>query len=326
MNKKVNSWIEGDGTVRTVVRSFALWNYSTQDRCKVQLVKAIEKENALTGPFLVQHVVDRRKNEIQWISLYIPLFAFSIPILLVLFAAFLSHIILNLYLGIGLMAVTAVVFRMTCFSQYQEARRFIYQAGDCLLRETDVQEVSRNPAVIAQSVSSGIPYVIENELVEKDNSTLERNTALTGTSPNLNFSAVQTACVRVLPLDTQAEEESLVSGEALEITNKGCIKTILLHELVKKECGRPSIYSGDIHKSVQYYSHITGCQPKNILDKTKYYKNRESMNLTTPNARTTHKKYLELLLQHYAEIGDDKLYNQAEDLQSYIENATNRKN
>ena len=44
MNKKLCAWIEGDGTFRTLFRKVALWDFSSADRCKVQLLIAIEKE------------------------------------------------------------------------------------------------------------------------------------------------------------------------------------------------------------------------------------------------------------------------------------------
>ena len=106
---------------------------------------------------------------------------------------------------------------------------------------------------------------------------------------------------------------------------KGAISLFLLDELIKKESGRPNIHNGDIHKTIHYFSYISGCRPKNIQNKIKNYLTRRSIDLATPNTMSTHRKYLEMLLEHYEEIGDDALYKQAEDLQSFIEKSPARK-
>jgi len=120
-------------------------------------------------------------------------------------------------------------------------------------------------------------------------------------------------------------QESGLSMDIPETTHKGTINLILLAELIKKECGRPNIYTGDIHNTAAYYARVTGCNPKNIVDKTKYYRSREGIHVNTANIRSTHRKYLELLLTHYQEIVDDTLYRGAEDLQSFIETQGIRK-
>jgi hypothetical protein len=84
MKKHASTWVEGDGTVRTVFRAMALWAYLSEGRAKLQLVKVIERKNEKPGPFILQYAIDRRKREIQWISLYMPLLALAfISVLLV---------------------------------------------------------------------------------------------------------------------------------------------------------------------------------------------------------------------------------------------------
>lgn len=121
------------------------------------------------------------------------------------------------------------------------------------------------------------------------------------------------------------ESEATISLEAPETASKGSISIVLLHELIQKECERPNIYKGNTQNALAYYAHVTGCQLKNLQGKVKYYKNREAINLPTPNIRATHKKYLDILLAHYEKIGDDALYNKAQDLQAFIENSKNWK-
>ncbi len=70
MRKHASTWIEGDGTVRTVFRIMALWAYTSNEKAKLQLVRVIERKGDVPGPFILQYAIDRRKKEIQWISIY----------------------------------------------------------------------------------------------------------------------------------------------------------------------------------------------------------------------------------------------------------------
>jgi len=72
MNKNVNTWIEGKGTVRTVHRKLALYEYGTRELSKMQLISAVEKENHPLGTLTVQYAINRRK---KGNSMGIPLFA-----------------------------------------------------------------------------------------------------------------------------------------------------------------------------------------------------------------------------------------------------------
>jgi len=90
-------------------------------------------------------------------------------------------------------------------------------------------------------------------------------------------------------IEIQPGQSNILQGEEpnLELTNdvtreqvKGAIATFLLHELLKKESNKPNIFKGDIHKTTLYYSFISGCVQKNILNKTKHYKTRQSIDLT----------------------------------------------
>ena len=140
MNKNVYTWMEGNGTVRTVFRKLALWEYGSPEQCKLQIIHDIEKENVGPSPFALQHAVERRKREIRSISLHLPLLAFISPVF-VFYGAMYSHNIVHLYAGIGLTIFLAGIYRITCFSQYQAACRLIYHAADHLLEDITVKEV-----------------------------------------------------------------------------------------------------------------------------------------------------------------------------------------
>ena len=194
----------------------------------------------------------------------------------------------GLPVSVAIVTCLIFIFRNTWLSKYSEACRFIYLAGDALS-------------------SDGF-----------------RKTEAEGQQ-----------AIRNSEIEIQQGQPNIHPGEKpdLEQTNdaprelvKGVLPTLLLHELIMKECNRPNIYNGDIHKTTLYYSRISGCRQKNILSRTKHYKTRQSIDLATPNARSTHRKYLEILLQYYDAIGEDTLYKQAENLQSFIESPSSHKN
>jgi hypothetical protein len=115
MRKHASTWIEGNGTVRTVFRTMALWAYLSEERAKLQLVRIIEK-NGKPGPFTLQYAIDRRKKEIQRISLYLPLFALSILSVLLIAAALSSQNPRNLNISLAMVLYLVILFRTTWFS------------------------------------------------------------------------------------------------------------------------------------------------------------------------------------------------------------------
>jgi hypothetical protein len=280
MKGHASTWIEGDGTVRTVFRTLALWAYSSEDKAKLQLVKVIERKNEKAGPFILQYAIDRRKKEIQWISLYMPLLALLFIGVLLVAAGLFSQNPRNLFISLGTVIFLGFFFRVTWFTIYLDACRFLHDAGDALWKERLGDSVAEKADPIRQP-------------------------------------ALKTP--EISGLTDEAIVDSAPPG-------KGAISIYLLDELIKKESGRPNIYKGDIHKTTEYYSFVSGCQQKNIVSKTKYYVTRDSIGLNTANARSTHRKYLEILLQHYDEIGDDVLYKPAGDLQAFIEKLPPQKN
>jgi|GEM_PF-4389279 len=319
MKRNANTWIEGEGTVRTVFRKLALSEYCTIDRSRQQLLSAVEKRDGDIGTFVLQYAIDRRKLEIQWISLYLPLLAFACSAIFLLRGAMISTSPLHVWVVSGLIFTFAIIYRQTFFAQYLDACRTLYFAGDNLLEKVATKQPSSIP-IEAQRLPFGD--------VQPEPPKSVSETVLTTEIKEVPLITAEIMQSETELLDIPGVVDELCQrkeGEIAEGPNKGSINTILLHELVKKEAGRPNIHSGDVHKAVLYYAQITGCKPKNILDKTKYYKKRDAIVLSTPNARTTHKKYLDILLQHYAEIGDDALYNTAEDLQSFIEKTAIRK-
>jgi hypothetical protein len=271
-----------------VFRALALWEYSTEEQARQQLVKVIERGNHPPGPYILQYAINRRKQEIQWPFLYIPAIIHLLVSINLIMEGLLSQKPWTLSVSMAVVACLLFIFRFTWFSKSSEACRFLYLAGDALsdekLGKTEIenQQTSQGPAVAIQHGQPNIHH---------------------GGEPDLE--------------GTNDAPRDLV---------KGALPTFFLHELVKKECRRPNIYDGDIHKTTLYCVQITGCRQKNILSKAKYYITRQSIDLSTPNARSTHRKYLETLLQHYNAIGDDDLYKQAENLQTFIESSSSRKN
>ncbi|MDR3669020.1 MAG: hypothetical protein P4L35_19495 [Ignavibacteriaceae bacterium] len=320
MNKNVNTWIEEKGTVRTVFRKIALWDYASRESCRLQLIHAIEKEEITISPFGMKYAIDSRKVEIQWISVILPLLPFVSALLFFLYGAMNSHIVLHLSLCIILMVSLGLVYKITFFNQYLEAKKLVYYSGDAILREVSLREAPDKIGAIQPSNFASFPAEIKDVQI-RDGLPLLLNKTIESATPAIDIETQSGNSFHVPEAETGIIKTTVVS----EIAGKGCINTLLLHELIKKECGRPNIYRGDIHKSVEYYSHITGCKAKNILDKKKLYEKRDTMDLKTANARTTHLKYLELLLGYYLEIGDDILYNKAEDLQSFIETSAQNK-
>jgi hypothetical protein len=291
MKRHTSTWIEGDGTVRTVFRTLALWAYSSEEKARLQLVKAMEGRENRPGVYTLQYAVHRRKKEIQWISVNIPLFYFLVLCVLLMAGGLSSLNPRHLYLSVSIVLYSAVVFRTTFFNLYLDACRFLYKAADKLREGSPESDVTQriDPPGLPIDGSETLQPVGKSESMPSDKR------------------------------EKQATEEADLSP------GKGAISIFLLHELVKKECDRPNIHGGDIHKTTAYYAYISGCRPKNIQSKAKHYLNRASLNLDTPNARSTHRKYLEILLELYDAIGDAALYNQAEDLQAFIEKGSQRK-
>jgi hypothetical protein len=319
MSKNVNTWIEGNGTVRTVFRKLALYEYGTRDLSKLQLIRAVEKENQPLSTLTVQYAIDRRKKEIQWISLYIPLLAFSVLLLVAFGAVMTTRNQTHLYGGIGLMIALSFIYRTTFYSQYVEACRHIYFAG------TDLEREATMPTICASSDPWSIPILAppaekqELEVAEMESAVQEQPQLAAEDQPTLTDYSVEIlpAALEVHlpptcdPTDSQSEE--------VGAPGKGAIPTFLLDELIRKECNRPNIYRGDLSKTIRLFAYLSGCNEKNILSKVKSYRSRKSIEFLTPNTKSTHRKYMENLLLHYEETGDDILYKQAEDLQSYLE-------
>jgi len=134
MNKIVNTWIEGNGTVRTVFRTLALSKYASPEACKLQLLNAVEKENTVPGPYLLQFVVKRRMDKIKWVSVYALMVAFLIVSLLTIPVIVALPGRLHFYLGISLLLGLGIAFRVTFYDQYLEAQKYLSFAGDIILR------------------------------------------------------------------------------------------------------------------------------------------------------------------------------------------------
>lgn len=311
-------WIEGEGTVRTMFRKMSLWDYASKEKSKLQLLRAIEKGNTLPSLFLVQFAIDRRKNEIQWISLYFPLLMLVSPLFFFMYGALISHIAMYLYLGMGLMVSLSVVFRITFYNQYLDACKFLYHAGDCIFQEVQMTTPGRMEAseweevqTIKQTNFTAAPAITEYVQVHKETLPL-----VEGAETPLPESVLEKIDPIVMPEeDNEMETEE---GDPKK-SRKGVIPLVLLHELVKKECGQPNIFKGDQHENAELIALITDFKAPNIAKKMGIYKNRELINRNSRHIRTTHKGYLETLLHYYSRTENDTLYRGAENLQSFLE-------
>lgn len=282
MRERARKWIEGNGFVRTVFRMLAHWPYSDEQVAKQRLRKTIEWTNGLSGPHVLQYAIYRRKKEVQWVSVYLPLFISFIVGLTLIAAALVTQNPRDLYLSLGLIVCMIIYFRVTIFSHYLYVCRLIYEAADVLSKESV-------PTIAPVTSNIGEQAGYKPELLP----------CLVDSSP----------------------ADLLISSRPA----KGTIILFLLDELIKKECNRPNIHRDDIHITIKCFAHASGCQPRNILKQVQSYASRNSIKLGTPNVRTTHLKYLDTLIEHYKEIGDNELYKQAEKLQFFIDNSANRK-
>jgi len=135
MSKEVMSWIEGKGIIPAVIRALALWQHSTEEQAKQQLVKALEKGNRPPGPYMLQYAINRRKQEIHWPFLYIPAFIHLLVSLLLIMEGLISQKPWTLPIAVAVVACLFFIFRLTWFSKSSEACRFLYLAGDALSNE-----------------------------------------------------------------------------------------------------------------------------------------------------------------------------------------------
>ena len=287
MKKFASDWIEGKGTIQAVIRTLTLWACPNEEHTKLQLLKAIDKQNCTHGHYTLQFAIDRRKKKIQWVFVYLPLFAFSTLGMLLMAGGLFSQNLRILQFSLAVTLCLIFIFRSLWFSHYLECYRMICHAADAIWKD-------RLEHAVAEKVNTA-PLSPVNAQVEKMD-------------------------IRQIEKDRTDEVEGALPGPG-----KGSILLFLLKELIKKESGQPNIFSGDLHETILLYADLSGCRPKNILSKTKYYKSRKSLILGTENARTTHRKYLEKLLRHYKAIGDNVLYKGAEDLLAYVVNNSGQK-
>ncbi|HVU57733.1 MAG TPA: hypothetical protein VHD83_21875 [Puia sp.] len=291
MNKKLCAWIEGDGTFRMLFRKLALWDFASADRCKVQLLIAIEKEKMMMSANGVQFAVERRKKEVQLLTHYLPLFVVFMTSLAYISLATIFHVFPHYYLGLVLSLSLIIVYKHTWFSQYVETCRYIYTAADSLLKELSVKEFPALPTVLP---SVGSVTILEPAMVQPD---------LQKPFLSANFEEVE----QVDPMQ-----------DAETGPQKSNIILFLLDELIKKECNRPNIHSGTLKETIIFFSASSGCQAKNIITKAHTYRTRNAIKLSSENARTTHLRYINILLEHYKSVGDIEMYQQAENLLTFI--------
>lgn len=295
MNKKLCAWIEGDGTFRTLFRKLALWDFASADRCKVQLLLAIEKGKMAVGTYGVQFAVEQRKKEVQLLTHYLPLFMVFVPALAYISLATIFRVFPHYYLGLAFSFSLIIVYKHTWFSQYVETCRYIYKAADDLLKESAAREVPIVPALLPAAAASLI--------LEPTTSTPDLQT------PSLSVDSEDKGHLNMV-LTTEISHR------------KANIILFLLDELIRKECGRPNIHSGELKETIKFFSESSGCQLKNIITKAHVYRNRNAIKLSSENARATHLRYVNVLLGHYKAIGDTELCKQGENLLTFIMSVT----
>ncbi len=298
---------------------------------KLELVRIITKHNATITPYLLEYAVSRRRNEVRWSDVYMPLIGFLLPSLFCFYGAFLFPIPRLLYAAIGMFVGTIIYFRVTIYTIYLRTNRLLYMAASQLAEEAQFGHTRWLPfktAEIPQQTNepamSG-PAVSEKKMPELKGSEspapLETPAVEPGAAASMSMPEPPEfeRATGKSPASAETPSPENFADEPVISPGKGSIPTVLLHELIKKEAQRPNVFSGDMHQTLLYYSIILNCQRKNILNKARHYQSRKSIVLHSENARTTHIKYLETLFQYYRATGEDVLLASAESLKQHIE-------
>jgi hypothetical protein len=94
-------------------RALALWEYTTEEEARQQLLKVIEQGNHSPGPYMLQYAINLRKREIQWPFLYIPLFANLLLSISLIISGLHSPKPLQLPVSVAFIACLIFIFRNT---------------------------------------------------------------------------------------------------------------------------------------------------------------------------------------------------------------------
>lgn len=175
-----------------------------------------------------------------------------------------------MYATLGLMTGLAIIYRTTFYNQYLTACRQIYFAG------VDLEEMARSVADPVEDVNTEVIPVFESQANIQDQEIKNAGPALVVETlegcPSMVGLQAEVA-VSLKSIDHPNVAEPTIMEESPETENPLSIELDIMEEqpgeivtpakgvllpslngLIKKERGRPNIYSGDISKTIKLFS------------------------------------------------------------------------
>jgi hypothetical protein len=283
--------------------------------------------------FFLDHAIERRKKEIRWIWLYLPFTLFAFVAVYFLYGALVFHVPKYVYLAFVLIPILAFSFKISFYQEYlNQCDRLMLTVAELLAKMAGQGGVvSKTPGTrVGAEKIAGVPE--SAGALEQEKPAILQNPAPTlhDPEPSLQDPASDLQDPTPVVQDGPVLQGDRIPGkyyfgdellplyaEAGEELKKGRIKIFLLDQLLRHECGRPSIHDRaafNINDTVR----IPGCKNKNIISQFNEYHDRESIRLKTTNSLSTHKKYLRILKDFYERSGDLVLQNQAKDLFAFL--------
>ncbi len=289
MKEKMTNWLEKEKRLQQFIRYIFFYSYLTPEKCRLAILQSIESSGAEPETESIQLEIYRRTIYIKAAFVYAPI-TLILLFHLFLFGAALKNISSPVAaVSLLISSYLIIIYRVTFLEYYLSSFQSLRIAKNKML------------ASLGKPATSNEKVGIHQEKEGKSHGDL---------SFSISPYGPQQARARESTEKEEAEEWAGVQ--------KGTIATILLNELIKKECGRPCLFSGDIEKAADFHVFIAHCKKKNLLDKAKTYRRREAIRISSENSRSTHVKYLSVIADHFREIGDTELYKQAEDLRMFI--------
>jgi hypothetical protein len=262
--------------------------------------------------FFLDHAIERRKKEIRWVWLYLPFTIFAFTGIYFIYGALVWHVPKYVYLVFALMPTLAFIFRISFYREYlKQCDRLMLTVSELLAKtaeggeaasetpgtKVDVQEIAGMPESAGSFEPEKLTVLQDPTPVVQDTPVLQGDRI-----PGKKYFGDE-----LLPLFEDAGDNF----------KKGKIKIFLLDQLLRHECGRPSIHDRAAF-NIQDSVRIPGCKYKNIISQLNEYQSREAIRLKTKNILSTHKKYLRILKKFYERSGDLVLRDRAKDLSSFL--------